>query len=477
MATHNLDLVILGSGSTAFAAALRAAELGKTAAMTESRVLGGTCVNRGCLPSKNLIEAASLVHEAGHPRYPGLAPAPVEVDFAALIAQKDAVVEEYRGRKYQSIVTESAAIRVFEGNAHLGPDLTVQVGDETLVGERILVATGTQPHSPNVAGLEDVPFLTSDLLGAGVPEELRERPASLLILGGGYVALELGQLFSRLGTHVTIVQRGPEILHRMEPEVGPAVREAFADEGVDVFTQAHVQALSAGGAGVVARVRIEGKERRLEAERLLVAAGRVPSTGGLGLTEAGIELDSKGFVRVNEYLQTTNPRVFAAGDVVGVEQGSQLATPVGAHDGVIAARNALAGEDITVDHRVVPRAIFIDPPVASVGLTDLEANRAGHRCSCRTVALTLVPRAEAVHAAQGFVKMVLDRDTREVLGVTMVGRGAPEVIHEAAMALRFRAKERDFVDMIHVYPTMAEALKIVALSFSKDVSKLSCCAE
>ena len=477
MAVHEFDLVILGSGSTAFAAALRAAELGKTAAMTESRVLGGTCVNRGCLPSKNLIEAARLVFQAGHPSYPGLAPAPVEVDYEALIGQKDTLVEEYRGRKYQSIVSESEAIRVFAGEAHLEADLRVRVGDDILVGERVLVATGTRPHLPSIPGLESIPFLTSDLLGAGVPEELTERPASLLILGGGYVALELGQLFSRLGTRVTILERGPELLHRMEPEVGPALREAFAAEGIEVLTRAHVQEVAVAGLGVRARVRIGGEERPLEAERLLVATGRDANTRDLGLHEAGVELDDTGFVRVDEYLRTSNPRVYAAGDVVGSAGGSQPATPVGAHDGGIAARNALADAQRKVDHRVIPRAIFVDPPVASVGLTDLEANRAGHRCSCRTVPLTLVPRAAAVHSARGFVKMVLDRDSREVLGVTMVGQGAPEVIHEAAMGMRFRAREHDFVDMIHVYPTMAEALKIVALSFTKDVSKLSCCAE
>ena len=427
--------------------------------------------------SKNLIEAARLVFAAEHPSYPGLAPASIGVDHRALIGQKDAVVEEYRGRKYQSIVTQNEAIKVFTGEARLGANLTVRVKDEILVGQQVLVATGARPHVPSILGLESVPFLTSDLLGAGVPEELTEAPASLLILGGGYVALELGQLFSRLGAQVTILERGPELLHRMEPEVGPAMREAFAAEGIEVLTRAHVQEVRADGPGVLARVRVEKEERQLEAERLLVATGREPNTEGLGLEEAGVQLDGKGFVRVDEYLRTSNPRVFAAGDVVGSEQGSQQATPVGAHDGGIAAGNALAGAQRKVDHRVIPRAIFVDPPVASVGLTDLEANRSGHRCSCRTVPLTLVPRAEAVHAARGFVKMVLDRDSREVLGVTMVGQAAPEVIHEAAMALRFRAREGDFTDMIHVYPTMAEALKIVALSFTKDVSKLSCCAE
>ncbi len=474
---HRFDLVILGSGSTAFAAAIRAAELGKTAAMTESRTLGGTCVNRGCLPSKNLIEAARLYWESRNPRYPGLGGAPMSLDFPALVAQKDALIEDYRSKKYDAIVTESDLITVFPGRASFTGPRTVTVGGETLEGTAFLIATGSRPAIPPLEGLSDVPSLTSDLLTAGEDLELTELPESLVILGGGYVALELGQMFQRLGTRVTILERSRRILPGYEPEIAMGLSALLRDEGVTLVTGATAQRVHQDGTGVIVTAEVGSRLRQFPAARLLVATGRVPNTEGLGLEHPGVRLDARGYVQVDETLRTTAPHVWAAGDVIGRQHGNQPATPVGAHDGAIAASNALAAMGRRVDHRVIPRTIFTDPPVAVVGMTEAEAHAAGHRCACRAVPMTAVPRAGAVRDTRGVIKMVLDSDTEEVLGVSMLGLHAGEVIHEAAMALRFRATVRDFIDLVHVYPTMAEALKIVALSFFKDVGKLSCCAE
>jgi mercuric reductase len=474
---HRFDLVILGSGSTAFAAAIRAAELGKTAAMTEARTLGGTCVNRGCLPSKNLIEAARIYWDSRNPRYPGLGAAAMPLDFAALAAQKDAVIEEYRGKKYASIVTDSEQIKVFSGHAAFTDAHAVTVGGDILEGAAFLVATGSRPAIPPIEGLSDVPYLTSDLLTSGENVELTERPDSLVILGGGYIALELGQMFQRFGSRVTIVERSRRVLPGYEPEIGKTLAAILQDEGVTLVTDAAVQRVRQDRAGVVVTAAVGGRTREFGAARLLVAAGRVPNTDGLGFEHPGVHRDPHGFVQVDDTLRTTAPHVWAAGDVIGRQTGSQPATPVGAHDGVIAASNALADEGRRVDHRVVPRTIFTDPQAAVVGMTDAEAHAAGHRCRCNTIPMTAVPRAGAVRDPRGVIKMVLDADTEEVLGVSMLGLNAGEVIHEAAMALRFHATVHDFIDMVHVYPAMAEALKIVALSFFKDVNKLSCCAE
>jgi len=474
---HRFDLVILGSGSTAFAAAIRAAELGKTAAMTEVRTLGGTCVNRGCLPSKNLIEAARIYWEARNPRYPGLGAADMPIDFGALVAQKDAVIEDYRGKKYASIVTESEQIRVFSGRATFADAHTVSVDGDMLEGAAFLVATGSRPATPPIEGLSDVPYLTSDLLTSGEGLELTERPESLVILGGGYIALELGQMFQRFGTQVTILQRSARILPGYEPEIGKTLAAILRDEGLTLVTEAAVQRVRHDGPEVAVTAEVGGRVREFRAAQLLVAAGRAPNSGALGLEKPGVRVDANGFVEVDETLRTVAPHVWAAGDVIGRQTGSQPATPVGAHDGVIAASNALAGEGRRVDHRVIPRTIFTDPQVAVVGMTDAEAHAAGHRCRCTAIPMSAVPRAGAVRDPRGVIKMVLDADTEEVLGVSMLGLNAGEVIHEAAMALRFRATVHDFIDLVHVYPTMAEALKIVALSFFKDVSKLSCCAE
>jgi len=474
---EQFDLVILGSGSTAFAAALTAQELGKTAVMTEARIVGGTCVNRGCLPSKNLIEAARLLHDARHPRYPGLTPCEMAVDVQTLVAQKDEVIHDYRANKYASLV--GGQIHLEHGRVQFVDAHTLEAGGTRLVGQHILIATGSRPVIPDIDGLQDVPYLTSDLLTSDEPVELKDLPRSLLIMGGGYIALELGQMFHRFGTEVTILERSAQLLaHGYEPEVGLTLAEIFADEGIRVLTHATVAQVRQDREEVVASARVRRQAQEFRAERILIATGRRPNTDTIAIERAGISVNAQGEVEVDAFLRTNVSHIFAAGDVIGRETGSQMATPVGSRDGGIAAHNALAGGPLRrVDHRVIPRVIFTDPQAAVVGLTEEAAVAAGHRCWCNTLPMSLVPRAGAICNTQGFVKMVADANTHEVLGVFMVGESAGEVIHEAAMALHFRARLQDFIDLLHVYPTMAEALKLAALSRFKDPRKLSCCAE
>jgi mercuric reductase len=481
---EQFDLVILGSGSTAFAAALHAAELGKSAVMTEFRTVGGTCANRGCLPSKNLIDAAHLVYDATHPRYPGLSPVLMPVSWAELVAQKDEIIHEYRAHKYESLLDDPERIQIVPGQARLLSDHEVEVQSADVVrrleGSQILIATGSAPSIPHLPGLSAVPYLTSDLLSSDDDPwgtELREQPRSLLILGGGYIALELGQMFARFGTQVTLITRGRTILSGYEPEIAEALTEILQEEGLRIVTGAQVRGVERSGEGVALSVKLHGSQHTFTAERLLVSTGRRPNTQEIGLEQVGVELDQAGAVRVDRTLRTTVSHIWAAGDVIGRETGSQMATPVGAHDGKLAAHNALSGEPLReVNHTVIPRVIFTDPQVAVVGLTDEEANAAGIVCRCNTIPLSVVSRAGAIRDTRGVIKMVLERESRRVVGVSMLGVNAGEVIHEAAMALRFGATTDDFIDLIHVYPTMAEALKLVAISFTKDVNRLSCCA-
>ncbi len=481
---EHADLVILGSGSTAFAAALHAAELGKSAVMTEFRTVGGTCANRGCLPSKNLIEAARLVYEAAHPRYPGLSPVHMPISWAELVAQKDEIIREYRAHKYESLLDDPERIQIVPGQATLVSDHEVEVrstdGVRYLIGAQILIATGSAPTIPHLPGLSNVLYLTSDLLSSGDDPwgtELREQPSSLLILGGGYIALELGQMFARFGTQVTLVTRGKSILSDYEPEIAEALTRILQEEGLRIVTSALVRGVEQGGEGVTLSALRHGSQQTFTAEKLVIATGRRPNTQALGLEQADFTVDEAGAVRVDRTLRTNVPHIWAAGDVIGRETESQMATPVGAHDGKLAAHNALSGEPLReIDHTVIPRTIFTDPQVAVVGMTDEEAVAAGIACDCNTVPLSAVPRAGAIRDTRGVIKMVLDGPTRRVVGVSMLGVNAGEAIHEAAMALRFGATTDDFIDLIHVYPTMAEALKLVAISFTKDVNRLSCCA-
>jgi mercuric reductase len=294
MPTEQFDLVILGSGSTAFAAALRAAESGKTAAMTEAHTLGGTCVNRGCLPSKNLIEAAKILYDSWNPRYPGLSPAPMTLDFAALVEQKDEVIHDYRDKKYQSIVSDSKRIRVFQGQARFSGNNEVAVDGHILSAPRFLIATGSSPSVPNIPGLVETPYQTSDLLTSQEHMELKELPESLLIIGGGYIGLELGQMFSRFGVKVTILERGERILSAYEPEISESVTEVFREEGITLHLKTKVNRVYGNENKVVLTAQIAGRQKEVKAAKLLVAAGRKPNTENLALEVPGVQLDGRG---------------------------------------------------------------------------------------------------------------------------------------------------------------------------------------
>jgi len=474
--SDRFDLLILGSGSTAFAAAIRAADLGARVAMVERRTLGGTCANRGCLPSKNLIEAARIVHDAAHPRYVGLTPAGVEVDFAALVEQKDAVVREYRAKKYASVADGLTDLELLEGDATFIDGHTVQVGDRRASGDRILIATGSRPTVLPIPGLDEVPYLTSDLLDADEAGRLTELPPSLIVLGGGYVAVELAQMFARLGSRVTVVARSG-LLSGYEPELGQTLAEVFEAEGIEIIPDASVNRVRGDARGIELEVEQASAGRIVGAARLLVSAGRTPNTDTLGLERAGIAVDGDGFVTVDAQLRASQPHVWAAGDVIGRQHDSQMATPVGARQGRIVADNAFADARRAFDGRVIPRAIFTDPPIALVGLSEAEVQARHLPAVSATTPLQYVPRAGAVHRTTGLVKMIASTIDERVLGVHVIGEAAPEIIHEAAMAMKFKATLADFVELIHVYPTMSEALKIGAQAFSRDVTKLSCCAE
>jgi mercuric reductase len=381
-----------------------------------------------------------------------------------------------------SICDEGHDVPIVQGWARLLDTHTVEVagpdGIRRLEGDQMLVALGSSPVIPDIPGLRHLPYLTSDLLTSEADLELTDLPQSLVVIGGGYIAVELGQMFSRFGTKVTILERGERLLSAYEPEIGVALGEILRGEGLDVRTGTRVVRVGAHDAGVLVTAEIAGREHTFAAARVLVTTGRRPNTSGAGLEDAGVRLDARGAVAVDATLRTSVPHIWAAGDVVGAEQDSQMATPVGARDGGIAAHNALSGEALRcVDHRAIPRAVFTDPQVGVVGLTDEEANAAGYTCWCNTVSMELVPRTGAIRDTRGVIKMVADAQTNEVLGVSMLGVNAGEVIHEAAMGMRFHAGIDDFIDFLHIYPSMAEALKIVAISRYKDPTKLSCCAE
>lgn len=472
---ERFDLVILGSGSAAFAAAIKAAELGARVAMTENRQIGGTCVNRGCIPSKNLIRAAEIYHSGNHRPFCGLDLAQQGIDAGELIAQKNKLVERLRRQKYLDIVEENERITLFAGPARFVARDRIRVGEEILAAPKFLVATGARPRTEvGIEGLSRVDYLTSDLLASGEPMELKTLPRSWVVIGGGFIACELGQMFRRLGAEMILLERGPRLLSGLDEEVADSLGKILEEEGVRIVFHARaVKAAKRDGQAVVA-ADVEGRREEFWGERLLLAAGVLPNTEGLALEIPGVERDEQGFIRVDEEMRTTAPHVWAAGDVTG----PPLATPVGAREGVIAAENLMdEHRHKKIDRRAIPRAIFTDPEVASVGLTPEQARQQGYQVRANCLSLEHVPKAAAIRDTRGLVKMVIDAKTRRILGVHLIAHRGADLIHEAALAVKFGLTVEDLIETIHVYPTMSEAIRMAAQAFARDVSKLSCCAE
>lgn len=469
------DLAIIGSGGAAFAAAIRATTLGKSVVMIERGTFGGTCVNTGCVPSKALIaaaEARQTAAEAGN-RFPGIATTADDVDMPALISSKQDLVEELRGEKYVD-VADAYGWQIRHGDAAFAgtpeaPVLEVTATDgavETIDADHYLVATGASAWDPPIDGLEEAGYLTST-----TAMELTKVPDSLLVLGGGYVALEQAQLFARLGSKVTLLVRS-RLASKEEPEVSKALQEVFADEGIRVVRRAvptHVARDDVRGQ-VVVTADISGGEQEFHAEQVLVALGRRPVTDGLNLDAVEVKTGDTGEIVVTDQLQSSNPRIWAAGDVTGHPEFVYVA----AHHGNMVAENTFAGAERSVDHSRLPRVTFTSPAIGAVGMTEAQVLAAGIRCDCRVLPLDYVPRALVNRDTRGFIKIVANAETGEILGLTAVAKDAGEL---AAAGVHILGKTvTEVADAWAPYLTMTEGIRIAAKAFTTDISKLSCCA-
>jgi mercuric reductase len=463
---RDYDLAIVGSGSAAFAAAIKARSLGARVAMVERGTLGGTCLNVGCIPSKALLRAAETFHSAGHHPFAGIATAALGADLGRMVRQKDELVAGLRQTKYADLV-DAYGWDLIAGEARFADEATIDAGGRTLRAGVYLVATGARPAVPAIPGLAEAGYLTSTSALA-----LARVPASLAVVGAGYVGLELGQLFAQLGSRVTFLQRGATLLGEYEPEVGDAVGAVLARLGTRVLTGSSVARVERAGNARRLTVARDGREEVLEAEAVLVATGRRPNVEALDLTAAGIDLDAGGAPLVDARLRTTNPRVYAAGDVT---LGPQFVY-VAAHEGGIAAENALAGAEKEVDLAAVPGVVFTDPQVAVVGLTRRQAMARGVDVRVTCVPASLVHRVVVNRETDGVFVLVADAASTRILGAQVVAGHAGEAIYAATLAVRHGLTVADLVGSFAPYLTMAEGLRLAAVAFDRDPALLSCCA-
>jgi mercuric reductase len=466
-ATDGQRIAIIGSGASAFAAAIRAAEAGARVTLVERGVTGGTCVNVGCVPSKIMIRAAEVAHTRRHsPFDAGIPAGKPAIDRPTLLAQQRARVAELRASKYEDILATNPAIELLRGTARFrdGHALTVELaegGMREVPFDRALIATGASPAIPPIPGLADTPYWTStDALDSDAI------PARLVVIGSSVVAVELAQAFARLGSKVTILARAT-LFVRDEPLVGQAITAALEREGIRVL--AHTEA--AGIAHVAGEFVLTTNIGEIRGDRLLVATGRVPNTADLGLDRAGVQVGARGAIAVDARLRTSAAQIFAAGDCTDQPQYVYVAAAAGTR----AAVN-MTGGNAALDLSVVPGVVFTDPQIATVGLTEAAARAANIETDARVLTLDNVPRALANFDTTGFIKVVAEAGTGRILGVQAVCGSAGEIIQTAALAIRAGMTVQDLAGQLFPYLTMVEGLKLCAQTFFKDVHQLSCCA-
>ncbi len=466
-ANSPLHIAIVGTGSASFAAAIKAAEQGARVTLIEAaEVIGGTCVNIGCVPSKILIRGATLVHLQTHHGVEGLPFNTPVIDRGAMVRQQQQWVDKLRHAKYESILDSQPHIELIRGMARFLNRNTLIVtapdGSEKAVhADRILLATGASAALPKVPGLKNTPYWTSTQ--ALLSERL---PQHLIVLGASVVALELAQAFRHLGATVTILARST-LLSRQDEALGEELKNVFEQEGITILSHTRVLKVHHDAGRFV----VQTTEGGVEGDQLLVATGRSANTAALDLDKAGVQTEAHGRILVDDHMRTSVEHIYAAGDCTNQPQYVYVAAAAGTR----AAIN-MTGGDATLDLSVLPTVVFTEPQVASVGLSEKQARDQGLDVASRKLDLENVPRALANFDTRGFIKLVAEKHTGHIIGCQILASQAGEIIQSAALAMRHHMTIEELADQLFPYLTMVEGLKLTAQTFSKDVSQLSCCA-
>lgn len=449
--TERYDTLVLGGGMAGLPLALRAARHGRVA-FVEKELLGGTCLNRGCIPTKTMIASATVAHQTRRAAEFGvLVAGQVTVDLAAVVARKDRLVDSIRSGSYRA-VEKADGIDFYHAPGHFTAPRRLTVDGTDLTADRIVLAPGTRTAHPDIDGLDTVPYYTSRTL-----LDLTELPAHLLVVGGGYVGCEFAQMFRRFGTEVTLIQRADRLLPGEDPDISAAVADGMIADGITVLT-ATTCTHATGTAGNI-RLGCTGTEPGEHAgSHLLVATGRAPNTDNLGLEHLGLQPDSRGFLNVDDTLRTSGEDVWAIGDV----RGGPMFTHTARDDADIVYRSAYRGQDRTAAGRIVPHAVFTDPEVGAVGLTEPAARAAGYDVIIGRQDFTGVAKARAIGNTRGLVKFVADATTDAILGCHIAGPDAGDLVHEAVIAMTTGATYSQLAQAIHIHPTLAEAVNAAA---------------
>jgi len=461
------DLIIIGGGAGAFASAIKANELKiKTLLINKGLPLGGTCVNVGCVPSKTLLWAGEVMHLAKNHNIPGIDIEVKNFDFAQVVQHELNLVEKLRAEKYEKVLTNLPNVTHLEGQATFVSANAIEVNGQKFQSKKFIIAAGSTATVLPIDGIKEVGYITHiEAL------KLQKQPKELIIIGAGPVGLEFAQMYARFGTKVTILHRGLFIF-KGEEELITRLTEILTNEGIIIKTNVQVKSVKKEGDKKLVSYSIDGKTEEVSGDEILLAVGKTPNTKRLELDKAGVAIDEKQAIKVNPQFQTSQSHIYAVGDITNAPLRLE---PTAGREGTLAAENALKDTQNSIDYNTVPWTIFTDPQLAGVGLTEEEQIKRFGTCMCKTVSFKDLPKALIINRTEGLIKMAIHPETKQIMGVHILSPNAGELIAEAMMFVKNKNTIDDVVSSLPMFPTLSEAIKIVALSFTNDITKLSCC--
>jgi mercuric reductase len=458
------DLIIIGGGSAAFSASSTAAEMGLSVLMVNAGLdIGGTCVNVGCVPSKHLIRNAEQIHKAQHSPFNGVSSTTPQVDYKAIIRQKKELVAVLQKKKYLDVVNKLDSVEVLEGWAKFVDANTIEVDGKEYKGMKFLLATGATTNFPDLKGLKDVGYLTNETLF-----DLEEQPEHLIILGAGYIALEIAQAYNRFGTKVTILHRSERILRTQAADITDELTTHFKNEGIDIHTNVRIEKFEKEG-NIIKAITNEGI---FEASHLLIATGARANTFNMNIEKTGLSVLPAGHIKVNERQETTVPHIYAAGDCTNTPAFVYTA----AKEGKVAVLNAFKSAGEKVDYTGLPWVVFTDPQVAGAGMDEKEAEEVGIPYETSVMPLSEIPRAQAALDTRGFIKLIRNTENDQLIGGRIIAPEGGELAMQLSLAIKAGMTVEELADSFHPYLTLSEGIKLAAITFKKSVEELSCCA-
>jgi pyruvate/2-oxoglutarate dehydrogenase complex dihydrolipoamide dehydrogenase (E3) component len=462
MSPERFDAIVLGTGQAGKPLALDLAAAGRRTAVVEREYVGGTCINVGCTPTKTMVASARVAYLARRAADYGVRCGPVAVDMAQVRARKRAIVDDFRTGGQRRLETAENVALIFGEGRFTAPkvvEVTLKAGGtRTLTADTIFINTGDRPSRPAIDGLDSVEALDSTSI-----MELSVVPEHLLILGGGYIGLEFGQMFRRFGCTVTVVQRGKQLLEREDADVAEEVRKVLQEDGIEVLLQTETTRVKPTARGVELQLRGPAGYRAVAGSHLLVAAGRVPNSDRLNLAAAGVQVDARGFIPVNDRLETNVAGICALGDV----KGGPAFTHISYDDYRIIRNNLLRGGQSTTRGRLVPYTVYIDPQLGRVGLTEQEARAQGRAIRVAKIPTSWVARALEMAEPRGFIKAVVDAETRQILGAAVLAVEGGEIMSMLEIAMMAKLPYTALEDGIFAHPALAEGLNTLFTSMEK----------